>query len=184
MMMRYHYENRNRTRNEEEIEVDKLCSRPIRFPHEALRHSTRQGKACRDNDCQFCKKDKGYLHHLLLDHEMRKFEMDAPPAQSPVFQQSTQVLNPSFRIISSDFLVQAEASDYTKGNGKEDSWGKRANLSRRDASTAKRLKTEEDKLFVLKNTKHRLEFIKKYNEGLILNAWDEARKDGRGRKLY
>jgi len=183
MMIRYQYENRNRRRNQEDIEVDKLCSRPIRFSKETQRHNTRQGKACADDDCQFCKKDKGYLHHLLLDDEMSAFKMSAPPTQSPVFQQCTKVLNPAFRIIHEDFL-QAEESENDNDDGKEGSGGKRAIQSRRDASTAKRLKMEEDKLLMLKNTKHSLEFIKKYNSGMITNAWGEMKKDNRGRKSY
>lgn len=179
MMMRYQYENRNKRRNQEDVEVDKLCSRPIRFSNEKQRQNMRQGKACKDDQCQFCKKDKGYLHHLLLDSEMSEFKMDAPATESPVFQQSTKVLDPGFCIINADYFTAAEAAANIKDDGK-DAGGKRANQSRRDASTAKRLKIEEGKLFTLKNTKHSLEFIKKYNSGMMTNAWGETRKDSRG----
>jgi len=184
LMIRYQYENRNKRRNQEEIEVDKLCSRPIRFSREMQRHNTRQGKACKDDECQFCKKNKGYLHHLLLNNEMSAFKMDAPAILSPVFQQSTKVLNPSFRIINDNYFLEAEAAENFTNEGKEGSGGKRVNQSRRDASTAKRLKMEEDRLLMLKNTKHSLEFIKKYNAGMITNAWGELKKDSRGRKSY
>lgn len=134
---------------------------------------------------QFCKKDKSYLHHLLLDSEMREFNMGAPATETPVFQQSTKLLNPSFRIINDDFFAQGGATADLKDDGTDASGSKRVNQSRRDASTAKRLKTEEGKLWMLKNTKHSLEFIKKYNNGMISNAWGEVRKDNRGhRKSY
>ena len=115
---------------------------------------------------------------------MSEFKMDAPAIHSPVFQQSTRVLNPAFRIINDDFFFQAESTHDLHDNGKDVSGSKRANQSRRDASTAKRLKTEEEKLWILQNTKHSLEFIKKYNKGLIKNAWGKAKKDSRGRKSY
>lgn len=185
MMIRFQYENRNKRRNQEDIEVEKLCSRPIKFCHETQRHNTRQGKACADDQCQFCKKDKGYLHHLLLDSEMDEFKMDAPATESPVFQKSIEVLNPVFRTINDDYLTEAEAADDLKEDAKQASGNKRVNQSRRDVSTSKRVKVEEDKLLLLKNTKHSLEFIKEYNNGMINNAWGEARKDSRSnRKLY
>merc|ERR1719296_154451 len=184
MMIRFQYENRNKRRNQEDIEVEKLCSRPIKFCHETQRHNTRQGKTCADDQCQFCKKDKGYLHHLLLDSEMDEFKMDAPATESPVFQKSIEVLNPVFRTINDDYLTEAEAADDLKEDAKQASGNKRVNQSRRDVSTSKRVKVEEDKLLLLKNTKHSLEFIKEYNNGMINNAWGEARKDSRSnRKL-
>lgn len=175
LMMLYQYENRNKGRNREDIEVDKLCSRPIRFLNEALRHNTRQGKACKDDRCQFCTKERGYLHHLLLDNEMSAFNMDAPASLSPVFQQSTKVLNPSFHIVNDEYLMNAEVAEQPKEDRKEDC-GKRVHQSRRDASTAKRLKTEEEKLLMLKNTKHSLEFITRYNRGLITHACGETKR--------
>ena len=183
--MLYQYENRNRRRNQEDVEVDKLCSRPIRFSKETSRQSSREGNACTDEQCQFCQKDKGYLHHLLLDSEISEFEMDAPATESPVFQQSTKLLNPSFRIIDNSYFSEDEGAD---DGGKDDAaneaniGSKRVNKSRRDASTAKRLKAEEERLWMLQNTKHSLGFIEKYNEGMILNAWGDKRIDNRGRR--
>ena len=88
-------------------------------------------------------------------------------------EQSTTVLIPRIYIINDEYLLKAE----NEGTG-----GKSVNRSQRDASTAERLKVEEDRLLVLKNTKHSLEFIKKYNSGMITNAWGEMNKDRRGRK--
>merc|ERR1712194_587599 len=175
MIMLYQYENRNKRRNQEDVEVEKLCSRPIMFLNETMRQSTRQGKACKDDECQFCTKKNGYLHHLLLDSAMSKFNTDASATSSLVFQQSTKVLNPSFRIIDDEYFLKAESSECPKNNRKQDC-GKRVNQSRRDASTAKRLKMEEDKLLMLKNTKHSLEFINKYNSGLMMNPWGETKR--------
>jgi hypothetical protein len=73
--------------------------------------------------------------------------------------------------------VKDDRNEATRGS-------KRSNQSRRDASTAKRVKTEEDKLLMLKDIKHGLEFIKNYNSGLIINAWGETKKDNRGRRSY
>ena len=111
--------------------------------------------------------------------------MDAPATESPVFVQSTKVLNPSCHVIDDSYFSEVRGAMHeVKDDGKEATRGsKRSNQSRRDASTAKRVKMEEDKLLTLKNTKHCLEFIKKYNEGMIINAWGEPRKDNRGRRL-
>jgi len=175
MIMQYQYENRNKRRNQEDVEVEKLCARPIMFVNETMRQSTRQGKACKNGECQFCTKENGYLHHLLLDSEISKFNTDATATSSLVFQQSTKVLNPSFRIIDDEHFLKAESSECPKNSRNEDC-GKRVNQSRRDASTAKRLALEEDKLLMLKNTKHNLEFINKYNSGLMINPWGETKK--------
>ena len=185
MMLFYQYENRNKGRHKDDIEVDKLCVRPIIFSNETQRPNTRHGK-CKDDQCLFCNKAKGFLHHLLLDNEIKEFVMDAPATESPVFVQSTKVLNPSCHIIDDSFFsevggtmheVKDDRNEATRGS-------KRSNQSRRDASTAKRVKTEEDKLLMLKDIKHGLEFIKNYNSGLIINAWGETKKDNRGRRSY
>ncbi len=186
MMLFYQYENRNKGRHKEDIEVDKLCARPIFFSNETQRPNTRHGKSCKDDQCLFCNKAKGFLHHLLLDNEIKEFTMDAPATESPVFVQSTKVLNPSCHVIDDSFFSEVRGTMHeVKDDGNEDTRGsKRSNQSRRDASTAKRVKTEEDKLLVLKNIKHGLEFIKSYNSGLIINAWGETKKDHRGRRSY
>lgn len=183
LLIRFEYENRNKRRNAEDVEVEKLCCRPIRFSNETTRHSSRHGKVCKDEQCHFCRKENAHLHHLLLDSEISEFKLDAPATQSPLFQQSTKVLNPFFRIINDDFFSEVDTKEDFKGNGKDSTSGsKRVNQSRRDASTAKRLKTEEGKLWMLQNTKHCLKFIRKYNEGMIMNAWGDTQKDNRGRK--
>lgn len=187
-MMRIQYENRNKKRNKEDVAVEKLCSQPIKFSNESQRQNSRHGKACKDDQCQFCKKDKGYVQHLLLPNEISQFTMDAPPTESPLFQKTTKLLKPNVRVITDSFFSE-EAGEATPEDAQDDSkqdasGGKRANQSRRDASTAKRLRTEEDKLLVLRNTKHSLEFIKEYNKGLIKNAWGDMKKDTRGRKSF
>ena len=188
-MMLLEYQNRNKRRNQEEVAFDKLCSQPIRFSKESLRqNASRERQVCDNDQCHFCKKEKSYLQCLLLENELSKFSMDAPPSESPLVQ-STQVLKPNIRVIddtvfSQHFGVTADDSNddgKKKDNGKQDesSSGKRVNQSRRDASTAKRIRTEEDKLLMLKNTQRSLEFIKKYNDGLIANAWGDIKKDTR-----
>ena len=180
-LLRYQYENRSKGRTKEEIEAEKLCSRPIKFSNQS-KSSGRGGQACKDDKCQFCQKDKSYLHHLLLDHEVKEHNMDAPPTETPAFQQSTKVLDPSVCIINDEFFRSAEEAELKQTSGI-----KRVNQSRRDASTAKRVKTEEEKLWMLQNTKHSLGFIEKYNQGLILNSWGDIRKDTRNsnrRKSY
>ena len=186
MMLFYQYENRNKGRHKDDIEVDKLCARPIFFSNETQRPNTRHGKSCKDDQCLFCNKAKGFLHHLLLDNEIKEFTMDAPATESPVFVQSTKVLNPSCHVIDDSYFSEVRGAMHeVKDDGKEATRGsKRSNQSRRDASTAKRVKTEEDKLLMLKNIKHGLEFIKSYNSGLIINAWGETKKDHRGRRSY
>lgn len=175
IMIRHEYENRNRGKNQEDVEVEKLCTRPVKFGTESQRHHTRHGTACKDEQCQFCMKEKGYLHHLLLDSEIGEFKMDAPTSECHLFQKSTKVLNPTFRMINDDYLMEADAESDIK---------EKVNQSRRDATTSKRLKTEEEKLLVLRNTKHSLEFIQRYNDGMIKNAWGDVKKDGRGRRSF
>jgi hypothetical protein len=185
MMMFYQYENRNKGRHKEDIEVEKLCARSILFSNGTQRPNTMHRNSCEDDQCLFCNKAKGFLHHLLLENEIEGFKMDGPATESPLYQHSIHVLNPLCHVIDDSFYSEVEGTMHNMKDDGNDAIGgnKRSNQSRRDASTAKRVKMEEDKLLTLKNTKHCLEFIKKYNEGMIINAWGEPRKDNRGRRL-
>ncbi|KAL9189626.1 hypothetical protein ACHAXT_009301 [Thalassiosira profunda] len=185
MTMRYEHEvGDSKRRQQEEAEMYKLCSRPIQFQSDAGKHHARQTKPCPDDQCQFCTKDKGSVHHLLLDSEMRDFDVDAPTTKSPLFQRDTKVLNPAFSLVGDEHFVEADEADSNEDAAKEASGGSKRVGGRREATTAKRLKTEEERLWVLQNTKRSLEFIKRYNEGLLTNAWGGGMKDSRGRRVY
>lgn len=178
LMMRYQYEHRNKKRSREEIEFDHLCSRPIVFSNETTRLATRQGKSCADELCRFCKKTNDeHLRHLLLDSEVKECRAVIPVStQNPL-----KVLLPSFRVID----VNADgASEIDKCEENGASAEIKKAQSRRDVSTAKRVKTEEDRLLVFKNTKRCLEFLKQYNRGMVLNAWGETRKGCRKKRAY
>lgn len=182
-MIFYEYKNRNKGRNKEEIELRKLSARPIVFSNEAHRQSARQDKFCNDDQCLFCNKGKGFHHCLLLENEVEKFNMDASPNDTPIIAQSTYVLMPSVTVIDDSLFVENDETTSSKGDGKKGNGeSKRSSKSRQDATTAKRVRAEEDKLLSLRNIKYSLEFVKKYNNGMIINAWGEAKKDGRGRK--
>ena len=185
-MIFYEYKNRNKGRNKEEIELRKLYTRPIVFSNEVQRQSTRQDKFCNDDQCLFCNKGKGFHHCLLLENEIEKFNMDASPNDTPIIAQSTYVLKPSVTVVDDSFFAENnETIPINKGDGKNtNEESKRSSKSRQDATTAKRVRAEEDKLLSLRNIKYSLEFVKKYNNGMIMNAWGEAKKDGRGRKSY
>lgn len=184
-MIFYEYKNRNKGRKKEEIELRKLFTRPIVFSNEVQRQSTRQDKFCNDDQCLFCNKGKGFHHCLLLENEIEKFNMDASPNDTPIIAQSTYVLKPSVTVIDDSFFAENDETIPIKGDGKNANGdSKRSSKSRQDATTAKRVRAEEDKLLSLRNIKYSLEFIKKYNNGMIVNAWGEAKKDGRGRKSY
>jgi hypothetical protein len=95
-----------------------------------------------------------------------------------------RVLLPSFRIVDDIFSLHAGGTT-TVGVREDPSVASKEiknAKSRRDVSTAKRLKIEEDKLLMLKSTTQCLEFIKKYNAGMICNAWGGARKEGKYKK--
>lgn len=174
LMMLYQYENRNRKRSREEVEFDKLCARSVAFSTETTWPMTREGKSCTDDQCQFCKVDSEQLRHLILDSENE----DRTKEQTPV-----EVLLPSYRIVNDIFSLIADSG--TKEGVSVDAVASaeiKSAKSRRDVSTAKRVKIEEDKLLMLKNTKHCLEFIKKYNGGMILNAWGGTRKEYKYKK--
>lgn len=182
-MIFYEYKNRNKGRNKEEIELRKLYTRPIVFSNEVQRQSMRQDKFCNDDQCLFCNKGKGFHHCLLLENEIEKFNMDASPNDTPIIAQSTYVLKPSVTVIDDSFFAENDDTTPIKGDGKNaNGESKRSSKSRQDATTAKRVRAEEDKLLSLRNIKYSLEFVKKYNNGMIINAWGEAKKDGRGRK--
>ncbi len=185
-LMRYEYENRNKTRDKEEIELNRLCSNPIIIATSKTRTGPENGAVCNDEDCQFCKEDSSYREHLLLDNEIPEFKLDFATDEALELHQRVTVLKPTVRtIVDSDFIDPDDdntpepvdktiISTTTNGN-------KRSNSSRHVASTTNRLRTEEDKLLDLQYTKYNFEFIQKYNQGLIKNAWGE-RKDTRGRK--
>lgn len=177
MIMRYEYENRNRKRNKTEIEFDKLCSRPIFFSRTKIRKSSQAGNKCRNTDCQFCREDNSFLAQILLKNELDNFNQDGNSIESPVFTHSTTVLNPSYQeILSDEYFIEAE-----KKSESADASALGGNLaptikgSRRDVTTAKRLRIEEEKLRKMNDTKHNLEFIEKYNKGLIKCAWGESK---------
>lgn len=171
LMMLYQYENRNKKRSREEVEFDKLCARSVIFTNETTRLATREGKSCPDDHCQFCVTDN-------VATEDRKKDLHSKN-QSPV-----RVLLPSFRIVDDIFSLHAGGTT-TVGVREDPSVASKEiknAKSRRDVSTAKRLKIEEDKLLMLKSTTQCLEFIKKYNAGMICNAWGGARKEGKYKK--
>ncbi|KAL7443423.1 hypothetical protein ACHAXM_012084 [Skeletonema potamos] len=183
LIMRYEYENRNKARDREEIQLNRLCSNPIMISSGKVRNGPQNGAVCDDEECPFCKEDSIYREHLLLDNEVPEFKLDFATDEALDLQQRVKVLNPSVRtVIGSDFIIDGDDDndafdgETTATNGK-----KRLNNSRRAASTNNRLRTEEDKLLDLQYTKHNFEFIYKYNQGLIRNAWGE-KKDTRGRK--
>jgi hypothetical protein len=190
LIMRYEYENRNKkTRDKEEIELNRLCSNPIIIATSKMRHGPDNRVVCNDEECQFCKEDSSYREHLLLDNEVPDFKLDFASEEAFDLQQRVKVLNPTVRtVIDSDFfdadddssasdgVDDGETTTSTTTNGK-----KRLNSSRRVASMTNRLRTEEEKLLDLQYSKHNFEFIFKYNQGLIRNAWGE-KKDTRGRK--
>lgn len=185
LTMRYEYENRNKTRDREEIQLNRLCSNPIMISSSKMRSGPQNGAVCDDEECQFCKEGSTYREHLLLDNEVPEFKLDIATDEALDLQQNVKVLNPTVRTVTdSDFIVDEEdgnsASDgettITTTNGK-----KGLSNSRLAASTSNRLRIEEDKLLDLQYTKHNFEFIYKYNQGLIRNAWGE-KKDSRGRK--
>jgi len=177
MIMRYEYENRNRKRNKTEIEFDKLCSRPIFFSRTKNRKTSHAGNKCRNADCQFCKEDNSFLAQILLKKELDNFNQDGNSIDSPVFTHSTTVLNPSYQEISSDeYFIEAERkSESADASALGGNLAPTIKGSRRDVTTAKRLRIEEEKLRKMNDTKHSLEFIEKYNKGLIKCAWGESK---------
>ncbi|KAL7472898.1 hypothetical protein ACHAXS_013273 [Conticribra weissflogii] len=186
MIMRFEYENRNRKRNKTEIEFDKLCSRPIFFSKTKLRNANHARNTCKNADCQFCKGDSIYLAQILLKNELDNFNNDGNPIESPVFTHSTTVLNPFYQeIISDEYFIKAEKISEYESADATTSGGNvaptRIKISRRDVNTAKRLRIEEEKLRKMNETKYSLEFIEKYNKGLIKCAWSECKSMKRKR---
>ena len=66
---------------------------------------------------------------------------------------TTELLCPSFRLLEENNVLNAKNTDKER-------------LDPLQNAAIARLRGEEDKLGKLKNTKHRLEFINKYNEGI------------------
>ena len=154
-------QDRGQKRSRDNIEIEQVCTRPIKFSR-SNPHRTSQGKKfCDEPDCMFCQKDKGYLRHVLLDDEMECFEVGESTFRAPAIQKGATILSPYYHDVTDEFLDLAEAQE-TEATTRQ---------SRRALSTARRVKAEEDKLWSLTKTKHSLAFIKKYNEGLIRNAW-------------
>ncbi len=174
LMMLYQYENRNRKRSREEVEFDKLCARPVFFCNETTRLMAREGKSCTDDQCQFCNDDNVQI--------TERENEDLAKGLVSENQSHLQVLLPSFRVVEDVFSLSAGA-DVVREDASMASAEMRSAVSRRAISTAKRVKIEEDKLLMLKDTKHCLEFIKKYNGGMILNAWSGTRKEYKNRKI-
>mmetsp|Transcript_21658 Transcript_21658/g.52314 ORF Transcript_21658/g.52314 Transcript_21658/m.52314 type:complete len:526 (-) Transcript_21658:1096-2673(-) len=151
MMRRYG----DRRRNKDKIEAAKLCSLQIVFSDHHKTHIDGIAGACMNDDCQFCKKDSIlYRQELLPENEINKFKPGATCTESPLIQTAKNVLNPAFGLFD-----EGRAKDGSNPGGAE-----------RD-DRVKAMKVEEGKLERLKKTKHSLEFIKRYNDGYLTNAW-------------
>lgn len=165
MVMQYEYQNRNRKRTKDEIEVDKLCSKPIVFSGATGRHYPREKNACNNDQCELCKDDSLYLRSIMLDNEIESAKKDDPSSQSLL--PKAHVLQPFFKEVSKNYLSQAE-EDY---ESKEE----KVKQNRRDVATSKRVQVEEDKLFKMRSNQRDLEFVARYNMGLIQDAWKTPR---------
>jgi hypothetical protein len=173
VLMQYEYENRNRKRTRNEIEIEKLCSKPILFSGGKGRSLPLEKHACKYDECELCKEDSTYLQAVMLDKEMAALRTSQPPS-SQNLPPPVSVLNPSFQVITGDYFDNTDFEDETeaaKANGVKYEGARKANLSRRDIATSKRLKIEEDRLFEMKNKQYSLQFVNVYNEGLIRDAW-------------
>lgn len=159
MLIQYEYENRNRKRTRDEIEADRLCSKPVIFSSIKGRHLPGEKTVCQYDQCELCKDSSFYLQSVMLDSEMSLMKRDDPSSQSLLPQ--TTVLQPSFHAITKSYFAEAEERLDEIDGAK----------SRRDIATSKRLRYEENKLFKMRSDQRCLEFIDKYNEGLIRNAW-------------
>ena len=172
-LMQYEYENRNRKRTQDEIEIDKLCSKPIVFSNVKGRHLPSEKNSCKYNHCELCNGDSSYLQSVMLDTEMAIMKSDNSSSQSLL--RKANILQPSFQAIDKDYFTEAEEQFEDEAYGKNNHSSKKSKQSRRDVTTSKRLRIEEDKLFKMRSNQHSLEFIHRYNEGLIRNAWKTAR---------
>jgi len=163
MIMRYEREGRDKMRPKEDTEAIELCSRPIVFSAKIDIRFAENSHACMAEECQFCKRDSIYRQDLLLDNELDGWDVSAN--ESPLMKKTAKILHPVVRLIDDDSFLDAD-DDAMPGV----------------PSATKRLKLEEDKLGRLKSTKHKLEFINKYNNGMLTNAWGGRRKDDLKRK--
>jgi hypothetical protein len=166
MAMQYEYENRNRKRTREEIEADKLCSKPIVFSGTKARQLPGEKSSCTYDQCELCKTDSLSLQSVMLVSEMASVKKDDPSSQG--LPPKATVLMPSFQAISKSYLTEAEDQFDQSAEGEK-------KQSRRDVATSKRLRLEEDKLFKMRSDQRSLEFIHKYNEGFIQDAWKTTR---------
>eukprot|EP00571_Detonula_confervacea_P001961 CAMPEP_0172320828 /NCGR_PEP_ID=MMETSP1058-20130122/41569_1 /TAXON_ID=83371 /ORGANISM="Detonula confervacea, Strain CCMP 353" /LENGTH=1748 /DNA_ID=CAMNT_0013036181 /DNA_START=90 /DNA_END=5336 /DNA_ORIENTATION=+ len=169
MMMRYVHEVGGKQHNKKDIEVTRLCSRPIVFSDQYETHLGENARACLNDECQLCKKNSFYRQQVLLENEINEFKLGAPSTESPLIQKTTKLLNPTVRLIGDDYFLHAKGDSKSGGTPPKD-------------GTIKQLKEEEDKLGKLKNAKHSLEFIKRYNDGYVTNAWGGTRKNNWNRK--
>ena len=78
-----------------------------------------------------------------------KSEIDGQKAMST----TELLLCPSFRLLEENNVLNAKNTDKER-------------LDPLQNAAIERLRGEEDKLMIIKNTQHRLEFINKYNEGI------------------
>jgi RNA polymerase subunit RPABC4/transcription elongation factor Spt4 len=181
-LMQYEYENRSRKRSRNEVEAEKLCSKPVVFASGRGRNLPQERVLCNDEQCELCKNDSNYLQSVMLDAEMASFRKEKTSSQS--LHPAVNLLNPSFREITDNYFAEAEhcfenKAKVAKSIGGKHEGNRKANNSRRDIVTSKRLRTEEDKLFKMKRTQQSLLFVKKYNEGLITCAWNENKNEKR-----
>ena len=169
MAMQYEYENRNKKRTKDEIEAEKLCSKPIVFFSATGRHLPNEKNVCKIASCELCKNDSFYLRCILLDTEITTMKMNGQSAQSMPL--TANVPMPYIAKIDKNYFSKAEEHFEDEAQEVE----KRAKLSRRDVATSKRLRAEEDKLFKLRSNQRNLEFIDRYNAGALKSTWKTSR---------
>ena len=166
IMLRYEHEGGNKRPSKEDVEATKLCSRPIIFSDEKEADLVENNEACMNEECQLCSEDSIYRKDVLLDSEIGEHTLGTPASESLLIQKSANVINPDARLLDGDYFSHIKHGVGETGDDPP-----------KDGAT-KRLKMEEDKREKLNNTKHSLEFIRKYNDGFVTNAW-ATRKEKR-----
>ena len=159
-MRRYEHKG-GQKRTKEDVEVTKLCSRKIVFSDKNDKYP--KADFCNDEQCQLCNTeslDDSQQLNLLSIVECARTKRMIAEVEAPTT--AAVELLPSIQRIDDNYFSHAKNVNKTGDHEKD--------------AAIKRLRMEEDKLKKVKHTKHCLEFINKYNKGMVSNAWSIPRR--------
>jgi len=164
-LMLWRYQNRGKPKKTKaEKEEHALITRPIRFEQRKSQRLTGDNICRVGDDCPLCNGE--YAKPIITDDEMKKANFDISKViPLPLNEDSKKIMSPSYRELPRGYEYESE-DEPADTNGHE----QEHNLTAREKNltrSAQRWKKASSEVHLLSEAKNSLEFIKRYNNGLL-----------------